>query len=56
VPFTVVPVWKRTHSDELAVDVARIVGYRKVDGEGWRGPVRSTMKDARRDEPERMAK
>ena len=55
-PFTVVPVWKREHSEHLNVDVARIVGYRKVDGEGWRGPVRSTMKVARRDEPERAGK
>jgi hypothetical protein len=46
---TVKPVRLREHSDALAVDVSRIIGYRATWPNGDRGPVRKTMRAARLD-------
>ncbi len=43
------PVWVRGYSDELGVDVARIVGYRVEWEDGTHGPTRKTMRGARTD-------
>ncbi len=43
------PVWVRGYSDELGVDVARIVGYRVEWEDGTHGPTRKTFSGARAD-------
>lgn len=48
----VYPVWNRTYSEELGVDVARIVGYRLELPGGATGPVRRTVAEARADRVE----
>ena len=48
--YTVEPVKVKTHSVELGCDVRRTVGYRKTSDDGWRGPVRATVREARDDE------
>lgn len=45
----VYPVWNRTYSEELGVDVARIVGYRMEFPSGVVGPTRATVAQARQD-------
>lgn len=46
---SVKPVRIRDHSDSLAVDVSRVVGYRVVRADGTTGPTRKTVREARAD-------
>jgi hypothetical protein len=39
-------VWLRRFDADLAVDVARIVGYRAEADDGWRGQVRKSWRTA----------
>lgn len=51
----VVPIRAREHSDAFGVDVSRIVGYRAQQGDEWRGPARSTYREAATDASDRSA-
>ena len=50
--LTVRPVRVREHSEAFGVDVSRVVGYRRESSDGWKGPVRKTVREAREDRPE----
>ena len=45
----IVPLRVRVHDRELRCEVTRVVGYRAVCSEGFRGPVRRSVQDARHD-------
>lgn len=47
------PTWHRRFDENLGVDVARVVGYRAVAKDGWKGPRRYTFSEAREDLRER---
>ena len=45
----IVPVRVRSWNRELACDATRVVGYRAVCSEGYRGSVRGNVQEARHD-------
>jgi hypothetical protein len=51
----IVPLRVRVHDRELRCDITRVVGYRAVCADHFRGPVRRSVQEARDDAREHRA-
>ena len=51
----IVPVRVHWYHDDLRANATRVVGYRAVCADHFRGPVRRSIKDARHDAREHVA-